>query len=334
MTYDHAPQGMPQGMPQDTPRNDPPGRSPGSGSRSRDSQPIRLQGQQLASVLGIRATSLSSAARKRHFSRGYPVAEWAVWHPGGAQIMGYDVPFSVARELLPDPVWQRFVKTGELHLEQSPMDESHLEEPRLEGQQDGTSSTPNPGCASTSRREGQSPVPLGHNTLSQIDALKSILDDALQDSDIERATDTLGALLSIANKTVWAAVDAGMRLGYTEADVLDFIGKKDNSSGPPSGKRPSGKPPFGKPPSGEYPAGRPSSDDFSSAQAPPSLPQEGESLLHWILAPEIFMDDGKIFSSSPSGFMFDSPLTANIFWPISAPWKRSYTCELGPHINL
>ncbi len=81
-----------------------------------DTDIVRFLGQELASVLDVRPQTLSISVRKDFKSRGYPVAEWAVRPESGKRLAGFDVPASIAKELLPAHVWQKLQAEGEATL--------------------------------------------------------------------------------------------------------------------------------------------------------------------------------------------------------------------------
>lgn len=55
----------------------------------------------LADMIDRAPGTLSQAVRRKHYCAGYPVFNWAKWHPGGKQIECYQVPVQVLKELLP-----------------------------------------------------------------------------------------------------------------------------------------------------------------------------------------------------------------------------------------
>lgn len=62
----------------------------------------------LAKMIDRTPGALSQAVRRTHYCAGYPVFEWAKWHPGGKQIEHYEVPVQVLKEVLPDKEYSRF----------------------------------------------------------------------------------------------------------------------------------------------------------------------------------------------------------------------------------
>lgn len=54
-----------------------------------------LDRNQLAEVLGVEPHTVSAAAHGQFFCRGYPLHEWAVWHPRGNEVQYYEVPICV-----------------------------------------------------------------------------------------------------------------------------------------------------------------------------------------------------------------------------------------------
>lgn len=64
--------------------------------------------QELAAMIDRAPGTLSRAVRRRYYCAGYPVFEWAKWHPAGNQIECYRVPIQVLRELLPEEEYARY----------------------------------------------------------------------------------------------------------------------------------------------------------------------------------------------------------------------------------
>ena len=64
--------------------------------------------KQLAAMVDRAPGTLSQAVRRTHYCAGYPVFDWAKWHPGGNQIECYQVPVRVLRELLPEEEYARY----------------------------------------------------------------------------------------------------------------------------------------------------------------------------------------------------------------------------------
>jgi hypothetical protein len=62
----------------------------------------------LADMLDRSSAAISQSVRRTHFCAGYPLFEWAKWHPGGKQVMHYEVPVAVLKELLPEEEHTRF----------------------------------------------------------------------------------------------------------------------------------------------------------------------------------------------------------------------------------
>lgn len=58
--------------------------------------------QDLADMINRTPTAVSQATRRKYFCAGYPVFEWAEWHPAGKQIRHYNVPVQVLKEIVPD----------------------------------------------------------------------------------------------------------------------------------------------------------------------------------------------------------------------------------------
>ena len=61
----------------------------------------KVDRRQLADILGVRPPNISRAAHKKYLCQGFPVHEWAVWHPRGNQVLHYQVPKPILRDLLP-----------------------------------------------------------------------------------------------------------------------------------------------------------------------------------------------------------------------------------------
>lgn len=70
-----------------------------------DQNTRKVKQKDLAAMLDRTPTALSQAVRRKYFCAGYPVFEWAVWHPGGKQIMHYEVPVQVLKEIAPKDEW-------------------------------------------------------------------------------------------------------------------------------------------------------------------------------------------------------------------------------------
>lgn len=61
----------------------------------------KVKRRDLAELLGVRPAVISRAAHEKYFCQGYPVFEWAVWHPRGNQVRHYEVPKEILRDLVP-----------------------------------------------------------------------------------------------------------------------------------------------------------------------------------------------------------------------------------------
>jgi hypothetical protein len=68
----------------------------------------KVKQKDLAGMIDRTPGALSQAVRRTHFCAGYPVFEWAKWHPGGKQVMHYEVPVQVLKELLPKEEYARY----------------------------------------------------------------------------------------------------------------------------------------------------------------------------------------------------------------------------------
>lgn len=68
----------------------------------------KVKQKDLAEMIDRTPGALSQAVRRTHFCAEYPVFEWAKWHPGGKQIMHYEVPVQVLKELLPEEEYARY----------------------------------------------------------------------------------------------------------------------------------------------------------------------------------------------------------------------------------
>lgn len=68
----------------------------------------KVKQKDLAEMIDRTPTALSQAVRRTYFCAEYPVFEWAKWHPGGKQIMHYEVPVRVLKELLPKEEWTKY----------------------------------------------------------------------------------------------------------------------------------------------------------------------------------------------------------------------------------
>jgi hypothetical protein len=64
--------------------------------------------KELAAMIDRAAGSLSQAVRRKYYCAGYPVFDWAKWHPGGKQIECYQVPVQVLKEILPEEEYTRY----------------------------------------------------------------------------------------------------------------------------------------------------------------------------------------------------------------------------------
>lgn len=61
----------------------------------------KVRRRQLAELLGVAPAAISRAAHDKYFCKGYPVWEWAVWHPRGNIVRYYEVPKEILRDLVP-----------------------------------------------------------------------------------------------------------------------------------------------------------------------------------------------------------------------------------------
>lgn len=52
----------------------------------------KLNRNQLAEALGVEPHTVSGATHGRFLCQGYPLHEWAVWHPRGNEVRYYEVP--------------------------------------------------------------------------------------------------------------------------------------------------------------------------------------------------------------------------------------------------
>ena len=62
----------------------------------------------LAEMLDRTSAAVSQAVRRTHFCAGYPVFEWAEWHPNGKQVMHYKVPVPDLKVLLPEDEYAHY----------------------------------------------------------------------------------------------------------------------------------------------------------------------------------------------------------------------------------
>jgi len=60
----------------------------------------KLTRDELADVLGVSPAAISRSAHEKYFCKGYPVWEWAEWHPRGKTVMHYSVPQPVLKQKL------------------------------------------------------------------------------------------------------------------------------------------------------------------------------------------------------------------------------------------
>jgi hypothetical protein len=63
---------------------------------------------ELAEMLNRSGDAISRAAHKKFFCNGWPIFEWAEWHPRGNQIRFYRVPVHVLRDLVPPSEYDRW----------------------------------------------------------------------------------------------------------------------------------------------------------------------------------------------------------------------------------
>lgn len=61
----------------------------------------RLDRKELAEILGVVPHTISGAVHGEYLCRGYPVYEWAEWHPRGNQVRHYQVPVQILEEEAP-----------------------------------------------------------------------------------------------------------------------------------------------------------------------------------------------------------------------------------------
>jgi hypothetical protein len=69
---------------------------------------VRVSQKELADMLGVSAASVSAASKNMYYCQGYDVWNWAVQHPAGNVIEGYEVPVQVMKEKLPKSEWTRY----------------------------------------------------------------------------------------------------------------------------------------------------------------------------------------------------------------------------------
>jgi hypothetical protein len=68
---------------------------------AQDEETAKVERRSLAQMLGVTPNAVSTAAHEKYFCKGYPVFEWAVWHPRGTKVRHYQVPKDVLRDLVP-----------------------------------------------------------------------------------------------------------------------------------------------------------------------------------------------------------------------------------------
>jgi hypothetical protein len=66
-----------------------------------DKETSKVSLRDLADLLDRDDSTVSRCARGKYFCAGYPVWEWAVWHPRGNVIRHYQVPKHILRDLVP-----------------------------------------------------------------------------------------------------------------------------------------------------------------------------------------------------------------------------------------
>lgn len=62
----------------------------------------------LADLLDVSKSAVSRAGHMKFFCQGFPVFEWAEWHPRGNKIRFYRVPRSVMLDLVPPEEYDRW----------------------------------------------------------------------------------------------------------------------------------------------------------------------------------------------------------------------------------
>ena len=67
-----------------------------------------LSQKELADLIDRAPATLSQAVRRTHYCAGYPVFDWAKWHPAGNQVECYQVPIRVLKEKLPKEEYTEF----------------------------------------------------------------------------------------------------------------------------------------------------------------------------------------------------------------------------------
>ena len=67
-----------------------------------------VEQKDLVNILDRSSAAISQSVRRTHLCAGYPLFEWAKWHPGGKQVMHYEVPVRVMKEILPRGEYSRF----------------------------------------------------------------------------------------------------------------------------------------------------------------------------------------------------------------------------------
>jgi hypothetical protein len=68
----------------------------------------KVKQKDLAKMLDRSPGAVSQAVRRTHYCAGYPVFDWAKWHPNGKQIEHFEVPLQVLKELVPEEEYLKY----------------------------------------------------------------------------------------------------------------------------------------------------------------------------------------------------------------------------------
>lgn len=73
-----------------------------------EGETVELSGQEFADYLGISEGYLSRAASGDYLAKGVRVSQYKVMHWKGNRVSHYEIPVSMARDLIPREEWHKF----------------------------------------------------------------------------------------------------------------------------------------------------------------------------------------------------------------------------------
>lgn len=69
---------------------------------------VRIKRRELADLLGVSGAAVSRAVHQKFYCGGFPIWEWAEWHPRGNQIEAYEVPKWAVKDLADQEEWPKY----------------------------------------------------------------------------------------------------------------------------------------------------------------------------------------------------------------------------------